>query len=143
MAVPKIKPMPDLNLLREHFEVVGGDLIRLKKTNNRVNIGDRVGYTDNKGYRLFTFQKKTWLVSRVIYYMETGTDPGELFVDHIDGNPSNNNISNLQLLNNQQNQHKSKVCKNNPQSINGVLTEYGKKKHAERQLQYRERKGAF
>ena len=37
------------------------------------------------------------MVSRVIYFMANGEDPGELEIDHEDQNPMNNNVRNLRL----------------------------------------------
>jgi hypothetical protein len=38
-----------------------------------------------------------YMVSRVIYFMANGEDPGELEIDHEDQNPMNNNVGNLRL----------------------------------------------
>ena len=38
-----------------------------------------------------------YYVSRVIYFMANGEDPGEFEVDHEDQNPMNNNVGNLRL----------------------------------------------
>lgn len=38
------------------------------------------------------------LVSRVVFAWKWGTCPGDRDVDHIDDNPFNNNVNNLQLL---------------------------------------------
>jgi len=40
---------------------------------------------------------RDYMVSRVIYLMANGEDPGELEVDHEDQNPMNNNVWNLRL----------------------------------------------
>ena len=66
------------------------------------------------------------LKNRIIYKLMTGDDPGQLYVDHMDGDRTNNRIENLQLVTPQQNTHKSKAVNKQPKSIYGTLTEYGK-----------------
>ena len=51
------------------------------------------GYPDGHGYLHFTFRYRKYSNSRVIYFLGTGIDPEEKYVDHIDGDILNNKIS--------------------------------------------------
>jgi hypothetical protein len=44
------------------------------------------------------FEGRSYLVSRVVYFIHTGTDPQAFTVDHKDRNTLNNNTENLRLL---------------------------------------------
>lgn len=76
----------------------------------RVSSGGRRGKID--GQDLFEH--------RLIWYIHTGQQP-EVFIDHIDGNPLNNDIKNLRLATNQQNQANTGIWKTNQSSgVKGV-----------------------
>ena len=115
------RPLPSRERLLEQFAYVPADGSVFSAKN-----GKAAGYVNNRGYLTLWCDGQAWQGHRLIYKMAHGVDPGDLFVDHIDGNRSNNALDNLQLVNNQQNQHKSKVCNNNPKTINGKHTEHGK-----------------
>lgn len=55
--------------------------------------GRLAGYRRKDGYRVVTYQGKKYLYHRVLFAMVHGYYPEQ--VDHIDGDPSNNHISNL------------------------------------------------
>ena len=58
----------------------------------------------NKNYYLqIGFKYKRYMVHRIIFFIETGEQPD--FIDHIDGNRSNNKFSNLRAVDNRKNQH--------------------------------------
>ena len=58
-------------------------------------VGDRAGYYD-KGYRRIKIQGRPYLEHNIIWFLCKGRWPQlGLDIDHIDRNPSNNDISNL------------------------------------------------
>lgn len=70
--------------------------------------GQEAGYLNKKGYLEIRYLGKTLLAHRIAWYLHTGTDPGTMFVDHVDGDPSNNCINNLRLATNAQNKQNSR-----------------------------------
>jgi hypothetical protein len=94
----------------------------INKVNRRRAIkGKETGRPDGYGYLQFTFRCRKYRNSRVIYFLVTGIDPEEKYVDHIDGDILNNKISNLRLATLSQNQDNRKKNKNNTSGITGVL----------------------
>ena len=91
--------------------------------------GKRAGSVSGR-YRMVGIDKQYLLEHRVIWYLHHG-EPGDMMVDHIDGDCFNNRIENLQLVTNQQNQHKSKACNYQPKTINGTYTDYGRSSRRE------------
>jgi hypothetical protein len=87
-----------------------GTIERLKGTTwNTVK-----GSIDNKGYIIIFINYKLFKKHRVIALAYLGLDitNSQLQIDHIDRNPSNNNVSNLRIVSNQQNafNQKAKGC---------------------------------
>jgi hypothetical protein len=82
------------------FEYRDGKLYWKVNKRNQTKIGFEAG-TDHKGYRRVQVGKNKYLSHRVIYLMHYGHMPK--IVDHIDGNPENNNITNLRDATYQQN----------------------------------------
>jgi hypothetical protein len=82
-------------------------------------VGQETG-ANSLGYFVLFFRNKSYKNHRVIYFLCTGIDPEEKQVDHIDGNKSNNKISNLRLATHNQNQHNKKRPKNNTSGVTGV-----------------------
>ena len=68
---------------------------------NGLKVGDRAGYIGSHGYQEVGVDGKKYLVHRIIFLYHHGYLPK--YLDHIDRNPSNNNISNLREATNQEN----------------------------------------
>jgi hypothetical protein len=85
---------------------------------------DSYGYLN---FRLSKDKKQKWFrVHRLVYEAYNGKIPAGLFVDHIDRNKTNNDISNLRLATSSQNLHNQSVSKNNKLGVKGVTALKGK-----------------
>jgi hypothetical protein len=85
--------------LREVFEYddVNGCLVA-RIPRSKVHIGDRCGASLENGYRIVGIDSLHIHEHRLIWEMLKGPIPAKMQVDHIDGNRSNNSISNLRIL---------------------------------------------
>jgi len=95
----------------ELFEVVDGELIRKIRTNNRVNIGDVAGTSTTGGYKRVNIARKLYLNHRLVFLMGNGYMPK--YVDHINGNRSDDRLENLREIShgdNNRNGHKQVNC---------------------------------
>jgi hypothetical protein len=130
----KVKPITEelRNLARELFEIDPSSPsgLRWKKRQARcVKIGDVAGGTDSQGYRQVVLNGKKYKSHRVIWAMVNDADPGDLQIDHIDGNPLNNSLGNLRLATHAQNQcNQTKKASNNTSGIPGVSWHSGGQK---------------
>lgn len=107
----KSKPLPPLAVLQEFFsyDPETGLLTRVKKT-GRMPAGSPVGNVNPDGYLDFTFNKRRYKTHRVAWLFITGSDPGDLHIDHIDQDTTNNKAENLRLATNAQNAWNTKVA---------------------------------
>ena len=80
--------------------------------------GNVAGTILKNGYGLVSVDGKKIGTHRVIYAMHYGFMPE--IVDHIDGNPSNNNIFNLRAANKSQNSMNQKLSIKNTSGYKGV-----------------------
>jgi hypothetical protein len=115
-----IKPLPPLADLQEWFAIKGPDLVW--RTNYFPDlIGKRAGYRRKDGYIEVKKHKHKMLAHRVAYYLGTQQDPQNYFIDHIDGNPSNNSPENLRLATHMQNMRNCRrIRRNNTSGQQGV-----------------------
>jgi len=91
----------------------------------RVKNGKVAGNVNAKGYRRVCFQGKYRAVHRIIFFLHHGFLPK--FIDHIDGNPLNNNINNLRETTISTNGMNRKVNKNNKINTKNVCWDSHKK----------------
>lgn len=89
------------------------------ETGDFIRDGRLSGSFDSYGYRVTQYNKKNYKHHRLAWFFMTGQWP-EKFIDHIDGDPSNNTWVNLREATNQQNCWNSGVRKNNKLGVKGV-----------------------
>jgi hypothetical protein len=75
-----------------------GECVWKKINSNRVKNGDTAGSQHTNGYREVSFKNRKYLLHRVIWFIHYGEQPGDKQIDHMNGNRSDNRISNLRLV---------------------------------------------
>ena len=105
-------------LLEEFFQYADGHLYWKKCTTQRVKVGSIAGTKRKDGYYRLQINKKQYLNHRIIFFMHHGYLPE--YIDHINRNTSDNRIENLRPATLEQNQHNSKLPKNNTSGVKGV-----------------------
>lgn len=114
-----------LDKLMAELEYVDGELYWKVTRSPHVIKGNKVGYLRKDGYYGFMFYKKSYLNHRVIFALCNGYFP--LFIDHIDGDRSNNVITNLRVATASQNCHNARIASSNRTGVKGVrLVKNGK-----------------
>jgi hypothetical protein len=121
MPNPKPKPLPTQERLQELFEysVITGTLTR-KIGVCGYSAGRSVGGKINTGYWMAGVDRTHYQAHRLIWRLVTGEDPGELDVDHIDGERTNNAWHNLRLGTRSQNASNQRLRSDNTSGLKGA-----------------------
>jgi hypothetical protein len=96
------------------------------KLYNRISRGSvkkdqETGYIAEDGYRRVRVDGKYYYVHRLVWFILTNKEiPEDLYIDHIDGNRLNNDISNLRLASALENQYNKARQSNGTSSYKGV-----------------------
>jgi hypothetical protein len=104
--------------LQELFEYKDGNLYWKIQKGKKGKIGKQCGAKHSQGYIQTCIDKKLYLNHRLIFLYHYGYLPE--FIDHIDGNKTNNCIENLREATHCENQYNRKINKNNKSGIKGV-----------------------
>ena len=113
------KPLPSQEKLLELFDYKDGDLYWKVRIRTSIDLSKPAGCIEKNGYRRIQIEGKIYRAHRLVWKYHYGKDPKE-FIDHIDGNKTNNNIENLREATNQQNLFNTGPSKNNKLGIKGV-----------------------
>lgn len=99
------KPLPAAEELWELFEYrpLTGELLWRKPTSNRVKSGDVVGSPGRNNGVDVRLHGNLYRAHRFVWRWVTADDPGQLEVDHINGNRRDNRYQNLRLATRAQN----------------------------------------
>ena len=108
------------------FDYKDGDLYRKITTGSRALKGCKAGYLRNDGYFMTQINYKNYLNHRLIFMMFYGYMPK--FLDHIDGNPLNNNIKNLREATITENNFNTKTKNSNTSGYKNVYWQKRSKK---------------
>lgn len=97
-------------------------LLQWKCNGHRHKAGDEVTpWIDRNGYQVISVLRGKFFVHRVIYEIHHGEIDAGLYVDHIDGDVSNNKIENLRLASSCENSwNRRKQSNGNPIMPKGI-----------------------
>ena len=86
-----------------------------------VAFGDVAGSIGNTGYYSVRVNGVLTKCHRIVYELHYGEIDDGLVIDHIDGNPTNNNINNLRPVSRKINSRNRKISKRNTTGVGGVV----------------------
>lgn len=122
-----MNPLKIPEIAREllEYDPATGEIRWVEFRNGNALKGALAGGLDNGRIRI-AFAGKHFLAHRVAYFLHTGEQPPR-FLDHKDGDASNNRFSNLRPASRRQNNQNRKLHSNNSTGYRGVtLCERGK-----------------
>lgn len=118
---PKFKPIPkDIGDYVAYSEESRTGLFWRVNQGTRAKKGKEAGCILKRGYFTTKFRQKIYFNHRIIYFLNTGVDPQEKQIDHIDGNRLNNKIWNLRPATDKQNKDNVRKRKDNTSGVTGV-----------------------
>ena len=106
--------------VREYFDYVDGNLYWKVRKAKCIQIGQLAGTFDKTtGYHRIHFDSKFQKTHRMIFLYHHGYLPS--YIDHIDGNKTNNRIENLREVTVSQNCMNQKISTRNTSGTKGVM----------------------
>ena len=118
-----VKPKDDVDIatLKELFEYDedAGSLVWRKPRTWRAKPGARAGWVEKHGHIAVRIDGRTYKAHRIVFAIVHGRWPNGS-IDHRDGDPQNNHISNLRECTHAQNVHNSCIARNNTSGAKGV-----------------------
>ena len=96
--------MPPLEEVRKYLDYAPATgCFTTAVTSGPRRLGDKCGYFDKDGYLVLTINYSKFFAHRIAWLLVHKVDPGDLGIDHKDGDPANNRIDNLRLATQLQN----------------------------------------
>jgi hypothetical protein len=121
MSKPKHTSREQLLRLRSvlDFDPASGRITWKTKYCQKIVVGAEAGVVDRYGYRIICVDGLKYFAHRIVWaFVHDAWPPSEL--DHRDGNPSNNSISNLRIAKRAQNLRNQGLKKTNSSGHKGV-----------------------
>lgn len=112
--------LKELDKYLEYDETASPTCLRWKVSRGKARAGDVAGSVHKKGYFRVRLFRNNYLVHRVVYQLEMGDLTDEFQVDHIDGDRSNNKISNLRIVDCFGQSQNLKMYSSNSSGVTGV-----------------------
>jgi hypothetical protein len=112
------KPLPPLDYLRSVLEFKDGLLYNKVFRSSHAVAGKRSGSPYVNGYMSISIKNVKYMEHRIAYYMVHGECPE--YLDHIDGNKTNNRVENLRPSTSSQNKCNIGVRVDNTSGVKGV-----------------------
>jgi hypothetical protein len=133
-----IRKLPSVEYLRELFDYryETGELLWKRRPRehfatdqahgrwNTLFAGKMAGYFD-KGYRRISIDYVDYKAHRVVWKLVYGEEPPEM-IDHCDGNPSNNRLSNLRVATYDGQARNRRLRSDNTSGCQGVSLDHGR-----------------
>lgn len=116
------KPITNLERIAEYLEYDAntGKFTWLKNRKGHTKAGMEAGANHGRGYIVIALDGAQYLAHRLAWAIYYGAIPENMQIDHINGNRSDNRISNLRLASHAENCRNSKVRKHSKSGIKGV-----------------------
>ncbi len=118
-----VHPLPSQDLLQWFLEYdpdTGVFTWKAGTSNGKREAGDVAGTRRAFGYIYIGINGQQLAAHRLAWVYVYGVDPGDMEIDHIDGNPSNNAIANLRLATSSQQKRNKSVQRNNRYGLKGA-----------------------
>ena len=117
----KMNPLPSNEVLNEllNYDSETGVFTWKKFRGNTAKAGSIVKNLTSSGYNMVCVNGRQYQAHRIAYKMFHKCDPDGI-LDHIDGDMTNNRISNLRVASSKQNQGNSKMPCHNTSGLKGV-----------------------
>lgn len=114
-----IRPLAGLERVLR-YEPDTGKFFWLVARPRKTRAGDPAGHLNKKGYIEIRYNHITYQAHRIAWYFHTGKDPLTLQIDHINGDPADNRITNLRPATSAQNAKNIRKKKNTTSTYKGV-----------------------
>jgi hypothetical protein len=124
-----IKPLPPMAELMNCFRIdstAPSGLVRIGSPGRKPGKLGATGGIGSDGYWRVNHRGSSYRVHRIIWALRNGRDPGELLIDHRDGNPLNNCATNLRACTDAENlQNKRSPGRRSSSDLPKCITKQG------------------
>ena len=114
------RPLPPLECLHERLRIDADGALRNRISRGAARAGSIAGTTRKDGYCRINIDGRLYYAHRIVWKMHYGEEPPK-YIDHVDGDPSNNRPDNLREATQSQNQvNAKKNMRSNTSGLRGV-----------------------